>query len=91
MTHPLLQKTLAALIQHIKHSNQFAYGDKQLLYVKWKPKALRSGVGTSKLICSKSLGQYFRQLLRVANSLRSVATKLNAVAGASTISFVFLA
>ena len=36
-------------------------------------------------------GQYFRQLLRVANSLRSVAARLNAVAGASAIALVFLA
>jgi hypothetical protein len=39
----------------------------------------------------KSFGQYFRQLLRVANSLRSVAARLNAVAGASAIALVFLA
>ena len=36
-------------------------------------------------------GQYFRQLLRVANSLRSVAARLNAVAGASAIALVILA
>ena len=39
----------------------------------------------------KSFGQYFRQLLRVANSLRSVDARLNAVAGASAIALVFLA
>jgi hypothetical protein len=43
------------------------------------------------MTCDKFFGQYFRQLLRVANSLRSVAARLNAVAGASAIALVFLA
>ena len=73
------------------HNNQYAYGDKKLLYVKWKPKALRTAVGRSKMTCGKCFGQYFRQLLRVANSLKSVAARLNAVPGASDIALVFLA
>ena len=63
----------------------------QQRYVKWKPTALRTGVGRSKMACDKSFGQYFRQLLRVANSLRSVAARLNAKAGASAIALVLLA
>jgi hypothetical protein len=67
-----------------------AYGDKKLLYVKWKPKALHTGIGRSKMTCGKCFGQYFRQLLRVANSLRIMAARLNSVAGASTIAILFL-
>ena len=70
--------TQAALIQHIKR-------------VKWKPKAVRTGVGRSKMTRGKSFGQHFHQLLRVANILRNVAARLNAVAGASAIVIVFLA
>ena len=43
------------------------------------------------MTCDKSFGQHFRQLLRVANSLRSVAARLNAMAGASAIALVFIA
>jgi hypothetical protein len=70
--------TQATLIQHIKR-------------VKWKPKSVRTGVGRSKMTRGKSFGQHFHQLLRVANILRNVAARLNAVAGASAIVFVFLA
>jgi hypothetical protein len=76
-------------ILSVLHTKQFAYGDNKLLYVKWKPKALRTGVGRSKMTCGKCFGQYFRQLLRVVDSLRSVAARLNAVAGASAIALVF--
>jgi hypothetical protein len=85
------QLSFNILIISVLHTNQCAYGDKKLLYVKWKPKALRTGVGRSKMTCGKCFGQYFRQLLRVANSLRSVAARLNAVSGASDIALVFLA
>jgi ribosome biogenesis protein Nip4 len=74
----------------VLHTKQFAYGDKKLLYVKWKPKALRTVVGRSKMTCGKCFGQYIRQLLRVANSLRRVAARLKSVAGASVIALVFL-
>ena len=68
--HPHPQhKQLSFYILSVLHTKQFAYGDKKLLYVIWKPKALRTGVGTSKMTCGKCFGQYFRQLLRVANSL----------------------
>ena len=66
--HPQ-HKQLSFNILSVLHTKQFAYGDKKLLYVKWKPKALRTGVGRSKMTCGKCFGQYFRQLLRVANSL----------------------
>jgi hypothetical protein len=52
---------------------------------------MRTGVGRSKMTRGKSFGQHFHQLLRVANILRNVAARLNAVAGASAIVFVFLA
>ena len=79
------------LIISVLHTNQYAYGDKKLLYVKWKPNALHTVVGRSKMTCGKCFGQYFRQLLRVAKSLRSVAAGLNAVPGASNLALVFLA
>jgi hypothetical protein len=85
------QLSFNILIISVLHTNQCAYGDKKLLYVKWKPKALCTGVGRSKMTCGKCFGQYFHQLLRVANSLRSVAARLNAVSGASDIALVFLA
>ena len=88
--HPQ-HKQLSFNILSVLHTKQFAYGDKKLLYVKWKPKALRTVVGRSKMICGKCFGQYFRQLLRVVNSKRSVAARLNAVSGASDIALVFLA
>ena len=78
MTQPPPPLTQAALIQHIKR-------------VKWKPKAVRTGVGRSKMTRGKSFGQHFHQLLRVANILRNVAARLNPVAGASAIVIVFLA
>ena len=80
VTHPSTQH-LSFNILSVQHTKRFAYGDKQLLYVKWKPKALRTEVGRSKMTCDKCFGQYFHQFLRVANSLRSVAARLNAVAG----------
>jgi len=43
------------------------------------------------MTCGKSFGQHFRQLLIVANSLRSVAARRNAVADTSDIALVFLA
>ena len=61
------------------------------LYVKWKPTALRTEVGRSKVTCGKSFGQHFRQLLRVAISLRSSTARRNAVADTSAIALVFLA
>jgi hypothetical protein len=73
----------------VLHTKQDAHGAKQL-YVKWKSTALGTGVGRSKMTCDKSFGQHFRQLLRVANSLRSVAARLNAVASASAIVLAFL-
>ena len=85
--------TQAALIQHIKRAAYqagFIWGQ-ATIYVEWKPTALRTGVGRSKMACGKSFGQHFRQLLRVANSLRSVATRRNAVADTSDIALVFLA
>ena len=85
------QLSFNILIISVLHNNQYAYGDKKLLYVKWKPKALRTGVGRSKMTCGKCFGEYFRQLLRVANSLRSVAARLNDVPGASDIALIFLA
>ena len=72
MTHPPphpQHKQLSFYILSVLHTKQFAYGDKKLLYVKWKPKALHTGVGRSKMTCGKCFGQYFRRLLRVANSL----------------------
>ena len=60
------------------------------LYVKWKPTALRTEVGRSNA-CGKSFGQQFRQLLRVAISLRSSTARRNAVADTSAIALVFLA
>jgi hypothetical protein len=66
---PPQHKQLSFYILSVLHTKQFAYGDKKLLYVKWKPKALRTGVGRSKMIFGKCFGQNFRQLLRVANNL----------------------
>jgi hypothetical protein len=74
----------------VLHTKQVAYGTKQL-YLKWNSTALRNGIGRSKVTCGKSFEPHFRQFLRVANSLRSVAARLNAVAGASAIALVFLA
>ena len=88
--HPQ-HKHLSFNIISVLHTKQFAYGDKKLLYVKWKPKALRTGVGRSKMIFGKCFGQYFRQLLRDANSLWRVAARLNSVEPASAIALVFLA
>jgi hypothetical protein len=88
---PPQHKQLSFNILSVLHTKQFAYVAKKLLYVKWKPKALRTGVGRSKMTCGKCFGQYFRQLLRVVNSLRRVAARLNSVAGASAIALVFLA
>ena len=85
------QLSFNILIISVLHTNRYAYGDNKLLYVKWKPKALRTGVGRSRMTCGKCFEQYFRQLFRVANSLRSVAVRLNAVSGASDIDLVFLA
>jgi hypothetical protein len=53
------QLSFNILIISVLHTNQYAYGDKKLLYVKWKPKALRTGVGRSKMTCGKCFGQYF--------------------------------
>ena len=38
------QLSFNILIISVLHTNQYAYGDKKLLYVKWKPKALRTGL-----------------------------------------------
>jgi hypothetical protein len=55
MTHPPQphpqHKQLSFYILSVMHTKQFAYGDKKLLYVKWKPKALSTGVGRSKMTC----------------------------------------
>jgi hypothetical protein len=93
MNHPpphTQHKQLSFNIISVLHTKQIAYGDKKLLhvYVKWKPKSLRTGVRRSKITCGKCFEQYFRQLLRVANSLRRVAARLNSVAGASALVFL---
>jgi hypothetical protein len=54
--HPQ-HKHLSFNIISVLHTKQFAYGDKKLLYVKWKPKALRTGVGRSKMTGGKCFGQ----------------------------------
>ena len=87
-------KQLSFNILSVLHTKQFAYGDKKLLHIcqmETKSIAYWHGVGRSKMTCGKCFGQYFHQLLRVANSLRRVAAGLNSVADASAIALVFLA
>jgi hypothetical protein len=43
-------------ILSVLRTKQFAYVAKKLLYVKWKPKTLRTGVGRSKMTCGKCFG-----------------------------------
>ena len=51
---PPQHKHLSFNILSVLNTKQFAYGDKQLSYVKWKTKDLRNGVRRSKMTSGKS-------------------------------------
>jgi hypothetical protein len=61
----------AALILHIKRAayQTVCIWGQETTICQMETKSLAYGVGRSKMTCGKCFGQYFRQLLRVANSL----------------------